>query len=484
MTSLAGEESLQKSVVKIFTVYQPPNYYQPWEYGHQKSSGGSGCILDGRRILTNAHVVHDQVYVQVQRAGGASKYDARVEFVDHECETALLTVEDRTFFKDSIPVEFGDLPVRRDKVAVHGFPIGGDELSITEGVVSRIEVRTYTHSQRDLLALQTDAAINPGNSGGPVFKDGKLIGIAFESYSGTGVENTGYVVPINIIRHFLSDVEDGVRDGIPDLGICWQAMESASLREFHRLKPSDTGILVLRTVYEGSSHGVLQDHDVITHVDGVAVANDGSIQSRKNERLNFSYLVSEHHIGEIAELTILRSGEPMQVGVKLTGPKYLVKRPRYDVRPTYFLFAGIIFMPLSHNYMRLWDWEKVETRFRYYYSEALPSASRKELVIVNQVLAHEINVGYHMLHNSIVDRINHHPISEMKDVLAAFEKPIGTHHVIDLDNAAAAGRLSRATWSPCTRVVIDASRVKRATEEILARFAIGTDRSEDLKPKL
>jgi len=78
------------------------------------------------------------------------------------------------FFAGTVPVRFGELPPRNANVTVHGFPIGGNELCVTAGVVSRIEVRTYTHSQRNLLAMQTDAAINPGNSGGPVFKDGEF----------------------------------------------------------------------------------------------------------------------------------------------------------------------------------------------------------------------------------------------------------------------------------------------------------------------
>ena len=49
----------------------------------------------------------------------------------------------------------------------YGFPIGGSTLSITSGIVSRIEVDMYAQSYRELLSVQIDAAINEGNSGGP-----------------------------------------------------------------------------------------------------------------------------------------------------------------------------------------------------------------------------------------------------------------------------------------------------------------------------
>ncbi|MCK6549871.1 serine protease, partial [Myxococcota bacterium] len=201
--------------MKLFTVTKKPNHYQPWDLEYQRNSGGSGCILEGKRILTNAHVVSDQVYVQVLKMGDSRKYSARVAYVDHDSETAIIEVEDERFFDDTIPVRFGELPFRQDKVAVYGFPIGGNELSITEGVVSRLEVLRYTHSQRDLLAIQTDAAINPGNSGGPVFMNGAMVGIAFQAHTQKEIEKTGYVVPISVIRHFLRDVDDGKVDGVP-----------------------------------------------------------------------------------------------------------------------------------------------------------------------------------------------------------------------------------------------------------------------------
>src|ERR1041384_3664151 len=158
----ADDSSLKRSIVKIFTVTNRPNYYQPWVLGYQYSASGSGCVLKGARILTNAHVISDEVFIQVMKSGDTKKYTAQVEYVDHDREVAILKVADADFFEGTLPVQFGDLPNQRDKVAVYGFPVGGDELSITEGVVSRIEVQRYVHSQRDFLAIQTDAAIHPG----------------------------------------------------------------------------------------------------------------------------------------------------------------------------------------------------------------------------------------------------------------------------------------------------------------------------------
>lgn len=133
--------------------------------------------------------------VKVKRRGDDEKFIATVLAVGTECDIALLTVEDDAFWLDVKPIEFGVLPKLQDAVAVVGYPIGGDTISVTSGVVSRIEVTDYSHGNTELLALQIDAPINSGNSGGPVFNsDGQCVGIAFQSYAGTEAENIGCVV--------------------------------------------------------------------------------------------------------------------------------------------------------------------------------------------------------------------------------------------------------------------------------------------------
>src|SRR4029077_15049312 len=114
-------------------------------------------------------------------------------------------------FEGTTPLEIGELPNLQDVVVALGYPTGGDKLSITEGVVSRVEIIPYTQSARKLLAVQIDAAINPGNSGGPILKNGKLVGIAMQVM--TNSQNIGYMIPTPVINHFLDDFADNKYDG-------------------------------------------------------------------------------------------------------------------------------------------------------------------------------------------------------------------------------------------------------------------------------
>ena len=201
------------SVVKIFTIHSSPNYVMPWLTQPTEESTGSGCVIKGKRILTNAHNVGDHAFVRVRKQSSPQKYPAKVQAVGRDCDLAILTVDDSTFFDDLEPLEImNDLPALHEKVAVLGYPIGGDTMSFTEGVVSRIEMQTYSHSYENLLAMQISAAINPGNSGGPVLIDDKLSGIAFECIE--SAQNIAYAVPAPIIRHFLVVLSEVLLDEV------------------------------------------------------------------------------------------------------------------------------------------------------------------------------------------------------------------------------------------------------------------------------
>lgn len=185
-----------EAVIKVFCMHSEPNFSLPWQRKRQFSSSGSGFIIQGRRILTNAHCVDHHTQVKVKRRGSDAKYVATVLAVGQECDIAMLAVEDETFWEGLRPVRFGALPRLQDSITVIGYPIGGDTMSVTSGVVSRIEVTSYVHGASELLGVQVDAAINSGNSGGPAFSDrGACVGIAFQSLKHEDAENISYIIP-------------------------------------------------------------------------------------------------------------------------------------------------------------------------------------------------------------------------------------------------------------------------------------------------
>ncbi len=471
-SSAQAKTGIKESIVKIYTVCNRYNYYEPWQMRGQRRGTGSGCIISGNRILTNAHVIADQTFVQVKRAGQSKKYTAEVEIVAHECDLAILKVKDDSFFTGVSPLQIGKLAEVRDKIAVFGFPVGGDELCITEGVVSRVEHCAYTHSKAYLLSCQIDAPINPGNSGGPVVKDNKIIGIAFQAGGG---ENIGYMVPAPLINHFLQDIKDNKYDGIPDIGISYQKMENSDLRLKYNMSSNQTGLL-LNKIYPGSSAGgILKSGDVILSVDDKNIANDGTIEFRENERTLFLYVIQNKYINDFIKFKILRNNKIVNAKIKLTNSVNfwrLVPHEQYDIVPTYYIIGGLVFEPLTLDFLNEWggDWnnDALKNLINYYYHGEI-SPERKEIVILVQVLADEINTGYHDWKYNVISYVNGQKISTIKDLVRAFEDYKGEYHTIVDERG--------------YKIVLNKNKVDQNNKKILEKYKINFDRSEDLKIK-
>ena len=147
------------AVIKVYCTHTEPDFSLPWQRKRQYTSTSSGFVIPGRRLLTNAHSVEHHTQVKVKRRGDDSKFVAQVLSVGHECDIALLTVADEAFWEGIQPLTLGPLPALQEAVAVVGYPVGGDTISVTSGVVSRIEVTPYAHGATELLGIQIDAAI-------------------------------------------------------------------------------------------------------------------------------------------------------------------------------------------------------------------------------------------------------------------------------------------------------------------------------------
>ena len=146
------------AVVKLYVTAVARDLSAPWRPGVNLGRTGSGALLEGGRVLTAAHVVDDATFVQVRRNGSARKFTGRVLFVSHAADLALVEVDDPAFAAGVVPLALGSLPSVQGQVAACGFPNGGETLSITSGVVARVEHGPYVHSRENLLAFQMRAA--------------------------------------------------------------------------------------------------------------------------------------------------------------------------------------------------------------------------------------------------------------------------------------------------------------------------------------
>lgn len=472
-SAVRAEVDLKDAIVKIFTVVNTPDYWNPWSMRGTGSGTGSGAIIRGRKILTNAHVVGNQTFIQVRRFGDARRYPARVLAVAHEVDLALLEVEDDAFWADVEGLELGELPNAQDEVFVYGFPMGGDTLSVTKGVISRIEHQNYAHSSFSFLAGQIDAAINPGNSGGPVIKDGKIVGVVMQGIR--QADNIGYMVPAPIVRQFFEDLEDGKYDGFPSLGVVLQGMENRDLKRSAGMTPDMTGMRIVRIMPGAPAEGVLRTNDVILAIEGAPVADDGTVEFRPRERTSLSYFVQKKTIGESVALEVWRDGARVPVEVTLTRSMTrdaLVSNEQYDVLPTYYIFGGIVFSPLTRNLLQAWgpNWfNTAPSHLTAILSANFPETDGEEVVVALKVLAADINQGYDQVNNWIVHEVDGVRIRSMRELIAAVENPDGGEFVTFANKS---GNV----------IVLDRAKAKESGPRILQTYRIPADRSPDLAP--
>ena len=415
-------DDVRKSVVRITTTSQDPDYKVPWNPGNMARGVGAGFIIAGPRIITNAHVISNSRFITVERENDPKKYPARVKFVGHDCDLAVLEVKDPEFYKGLRALEIGGIPKLESGVAVFGYPIGGERLSVTTGIVSRIDFQTYSHSAVDShLACQIDAAINPGNSGGPVLQDGKVVGVAFQGYSGDVAQNVGYMIATPVLQHFLQDVSDGHYDKYVDMAIMPFHLQNNDERRALGLQDDDHGILVGEVVPGGSCDGALQVGDVVLSMDGLPVASDGFIEI-EGERVEMAEAVERKFAGDPLKMHILRDHQEMDVTARLKPAwPYLIQSNQYDARPRFVLFGGLLFQPLCRDFLEVYGID--DLRVRYFYDSFVERnifLEHPEVIVLSQVLPDPINTYVEDFKNAIVSDVNGHPIKRLEDLAAAF----------------------------------------------------------------
>lgn len=463
--AFAGLSRERQSVVKIYVTTQQEDFAQPWQSRPPASGNGSGFIIKGRRIMTNAHVVSDARFIEVQREGDTRRYPASVRFIGHDCDLAVIEVNDASFFAGTSPLSFGDtMPGLNDTVLVLGYPMGGERLSLTKGVVSRIDYSLYSHSSVDThLVMQVDAAINPGNSGGPVLFNDKVIAVAFQGIM--GAQNLGYTIPLPVIQHFLKDIDDGTYDGYPDLGVSHLDTVNPAMRQYLGLPDASGGVVVVQVDPFGPSSGLLRPGDVLLSIDGHPIAEDGSVRI-DNNRVEYTEFVERKQCNDKVVFCVWRNKKTEGVIVPLVPkPDPFMFRQTYDEKPEYFIAGGLVFQPLSRGFLvTLGNDLNTPAAQRLLYVTRYAklddlTRGRQQFVVLTGWLPHPSNTYCSGHFYQILAAVNGMPIQKLSDLPEALKKSTGGFHLFKFEG----------NDNP---LVLDARAMKEADSEILAQYNI------------
>lgn len=418
---LFAQDQIRDLVVKIHAIHHTPDLLRPWTRNSPQQVKGSGVVIDGKRILTNAHVVRyaSQIYVQPNQS--ASHLPAHVEAMTPGLDLAILKVDDESFFDKRGALPFAEeLPRVKDSVNVYGYPTGGTELSVTQGIVSRIEYTDYYY-QATGLRIQVDAALNFGNSGGPAVSEGKLVGLVFSLIQ--NAQNIGYLIPVEEIQLFLNDVKDGVYDGKPQTFDLIQTVENDALRRRLGLPKDISGVMVAQP-YDQDRAYPLQEWDVITRIGDTPIDSDGKVAIRYDLRLSASYLVQKYAKNGLLPLTVFRDGRFVDIKLPVRSKRELVIPYLLDAQPRYFIVGPFVFSQTTQDYLERLGSQRNNTAFGRKPSQLVtrrydkPAFEQEELVVVvSPLFPHRITRGYDDPNRSVLSEVNGVPVKNLRHLV-------------------------------------------------------------------
>jgi hypothetical protein len=358
----------------------------------------------------------------------------------------------------------------RQTVSEYGYPIGGEQLSVTQGIVSRIEYKEFGYGTAG-VRVQVDAAVNPGNSGGPAIADGKIVGLVFGKIE--KADNIGYLIAAEEIAMFLKDIAGGAYHGKPAIEDRMHTIENEGLRARLGLG-QQTGVMVYLP-FSSAPDYPLKRWDVITRIGDQPIDNLGNIKIKDDLRLSFPYLVPKLAKDGRVKLTIFRDGKtcevsvPVQTNVKLampflmgTYPRYFVHGPMVFVQATQEHVVGLVTSPVWCTAMMA---VKSPLLIR---QRDLRAFDGEEIVALVGLLPHRIAKGYNPVSYSVVTHVNGTAARNLVHLAELLRDAKGEFLTIDL-----AGR------SP--PLVFRREEALKATDEVLSDEGIRKQCSDDLQ---
>ncbi|XDD49096.1 S1C family serine protease [Leptospira sp. WS92.C1] len=421
----ADLKTLLDSVVIIrsdtFTEKEEQNGYSEKSINRD---AGTGMIITGKRILTNAHVVSNSSYIKVKHFNSSKFFKATVQHLGFDCDIAVLKVEDEDFFNGIEPLEISEAsPALGSNLLILGYPGGDENITLENGNVSRVERIRYSFTGLDYRkAIRVNANIGPGYSGGPAIQNGKVAGITFQVSQSQG--NIAYLIPPEIINHFLKDVEDDTYHGFPFPGFSFQNGYSSSLKSYLKIPEGLNGILI-NTVYPDSSFSdILKPEDFVYKIDESYLNDEGGVLDPNGGFIG--EMIENKFIGETVKVFFYRNGKNYKVDGTLK------KVPSLDFYRQQgnngsFLSSGFLFQPVTRA-LAGGDSRRLESSLRYHYSYYIQDELYRFTdrdIILSGIYPDPLNSKYAGYRYKILESINDQTPSNLEDFKSLWRKFYG-----------------------------------------------------------
>jgi hypothetical protein len=342
----------------------------------------------------------------------------------------------------------------------------GGNLENRKAEFNRFAVGHGTMSDAVHVQLELNSEIDGTGWGEPVVSGNKVVGLVS---SQTG--NLLQVLPAPFLRSILDAQRKGTYKGLGYFDFTWQPTENPETHEYLKQEGEKRGVVVIEVPSKPGVTPVLKRRDILLQVDGFDIDIQGDYIDPDYGHLMLENLATRNKwAGDPVRLKIWRDGRPEEV--RYTLPKAedaarLVPEAPFDQEPEYLILGGLVFQPLTKNFLRSWgqDWERrAPFRLAYFRNED-PTPERPAIVILSQLLPDIFNLGYQDARNLVVERVNGQKVSYLSDLQRALQKPVNGFHVFEFTKG-----------ETLQRLVLDARELDAATGRVLQRYGIEKDR--------
>ena len=441
---------------------------RPWTKKRPEVRDGTAVVISNGLLLTEANMIQNATFIQVEKHGRANWTPARLVHRDYAIDLALLTVDQQGFFDDLSPAEIAASATTNG--VVRSVRWKERQLEVSNSRPGRIKVREspYGSVRHAFLRLPTD--VSGGGWAEPVFADDKLIGITIAQDG-----QTATVVPAEILTAYVEsagrDGEDSGYRGFASIGgLRWQTNTDRALSAYLGLGGEPRGAVIRQVPWGSTGCSSLQPLDILLELDGHEIDASGNYHHSRYGQLHFGHIVVEGHSpGDVVSARVLRDRQVLDVEIELRSypsSARMIPWVQPEIAPPYLIAGGLVFRELDGRYLKTWgkDWRtNAPSQLRYFYDilgEA-QSPERRRIIVLSQVLPAPYNIGYHGMADLSVKSINGHEIDSIADAEQAFKRPIGdVHRVVFYPN------------STIREIVLDGTTFEEATQSILDDYEV------------
>jgi hypothetical protein len=462
----SNTENFKSSLLEIKITTQTPNFIYPWQTKKPTTSDAIGIVISENRILALTSSLEYSTSIEIKKPNGTT-VPANTVKKDNESNLTILTVEDKSFFKDLKPVEFETSFSVNSQIQIlqHG---DSGSIQNSKAYTTGLDQEIYPISYTRLPFIKINSNEKLEGFGELVLEKGKPIGIL---YKFTSNKNFGKVIPGFLINQFLKNKTQNPT--FPFKGFKFKQLTDSASREFYGVPKNIEGVLVTEIFQNSSASGKLKLNDVLTEIAGQKIDSNGYFNHPKFGKQLLSLIAHTENefgfkIGSFLPVKIIRDKKEMEIKLRLKSfPYQSVKIPYsnfHGEEPKYLIASGFIFTELSEFLLKEFgnNWRgRVDKKLLYLndYHRYQKDGEKGRYILLIQVFPDVANNGYHSLSFDLVKSVNGKKSTSLVEIDSALRSKDDSQFVdIELENS--------------VNIVIDKLKLDEIDKRIREKFGI------------